>query len=112
MNLEYGVSISHHKWHLCALVAKSSFTHYLKATQVKVNRPVHARYKPVTCPSKHARYMHNDAQQCNRPVRTGPLHGRYMVITCMLRGLLHARFAICCNRHVTTWPLHAYFCVT
>ena len=34
-------------------------------TQVKVNGPVHVRYKPDTCPFKHGRYMHNDAQQCN-----------------------------------------------
>ena len=36
------------------------------STQVKVDRPVHAR-------SKHARYMHNDAQQCNGPAQTGLL---------------------------------------
>ena len=35
-------------------------------TQVKVDGPVHAR-------SKHARYMHNDAQQCNGPAQTGLL---------------------------------------
>ena len=37
-----------------------------ESTQVKVDGPVHAR-------SKHARYMHNDAQQCNGPVQTSPL---------------------------------------
>ena len=47
-------------------LASCSIDEWSPPTQVKVDRPVHAR-------SKHARYMHNDAQQCNGPAQTGPL---------------------------------------
>ena len=38
--------------------------------------------------------MHNDAQQCNGPVQTGPFHGCYMPVNGLLRAVLACKFKI------------------